>query len=434
MRKVLLRRNQYISPFNEPARDLRILNKPLWLHQRDLLARYTTSEREVGSGQFADLPDDAVEQLILADNLFFDESYFEAFIKAAIASGKPCRAAFTRQDRAFWEHAYPLTMGFTAHPSQPDLYWADLWYFPAAVAPSSTVSPEAIVIDSIAREIGYYWVPTYMAVEQGDLIFQVPLRGLLSIESWVHIFIADSVYGVFARGAQIEARLERDWRFTVRVFWRSLLELRQVLNCSELVKIGRGCTIDPTAIIHGPTSIGDNVTIGAGVVIDNCIIGNNVNVSNGCNLQLSVIGDGCFLPFRAALWLTTLMENSMVAQNTCLQMCVVGRNTFIGAGNTFTDYNLLPVPIRALDGAAKLAQANREVLGGCVGHNCRIGSGMVVFPSRTIESDCVLFASEQRRIIRQNVTYEESDHHATSAAHLHQRLYPRQGEITEASW
>src|SRR3990170_3953219 len=55
MRKVILRNHTYISPFNESARDLRILNKPLWLHQRDLLARYTTEEREVDSGSFAEI-------------------------------------------------------------------------------------------------------------------------------------------------------------------------------------------------------------------------------------------------------------------------------------------------------------------------------------------------------------------------------------------
>ena len=36
----------------------------------------------------------------------------------------------------------------------------------------------------------------------------------------------------------------------------------------------------------------------------------------------------------------------MIAQNTCLQMCVIGRNTFVGAGSTFTDYNLVPAPLR----------------------------------------------------------------------------------------
>jgi carbonic anhydrase/acetyltransferase-like protein (isoleucine patch superfamily) len=85
-------------------------------------------------------------------------------------------------------------------------------------------------------------------------------------------------------------------------------------------------------------------------VIENCLIGDNVNVGQGCQLMLSVVGDGAFLPFRAALFMTTLMDNSMVAQNACLQMCVIGRNTFIGAGSTFTDFNLLPAAIRALDG------------------------------------------------------------------------------------
>ena len=123
-----------------------------------------------------------------------------------------------------------------------------------------------------------------------------------------------------------------------------------MLECSKLVKIGRNCIIDPHAVIHGPTTIGNNVTINAGATIENCIIGDNVNVSQDCQLMLSVVGDGAFLPFRSSLFMTTLMDNSMVAQNTCLQMCVVGRNTFIGAGSTFTDFNLLPSPLRALDG------------------------------------------------------------------------------------
>jgi acetyltransferase-like isoleucine patch superfamily enzyme len=150
--------------------------------------------------------------------------------------------------------------------------------------------------------------------------------------------------------------------------------------------------------------------------------------------MLSVVGDGAFLPFRASLFMTTLMDNSMVAQNTCLQMCVIGRNTFIGAGCTFTDFNLLPAPLRALDGSHRLNLSNRPVLGGCVGHNCRIGAGMVVFPARTIESDVVLFASEERRVIDRDIHYEDSDHHRLAFAQLHPRLYPRLGEALLESW
>jgi acetyltransferase-like isoleucine patch superfamily enzyme len=128
------------------------------------------------------------------------------------------------------------------------------------------------------------------------------------------------------------------------------------------------------------------------------------------------------------------MDNSMVAQNTCLQMCVIGRNTFIGAGTTFTDFNLIPNPIRALDGDGQLEFANRPVLGGCVGHNCRIGSGLIFFPARTIESDTVLFASTERRVVDRDIRYEESDHHRLEDGHLHERLYPRLHEKVWETW
>ena len=69
-----------------------------------------------------------------------------------------------------------------------------------------------------------------------------------------------------------------------------------------------------------------------------------------------------------------------------------------------------------------------------MGHNCRLGSGMIFFPARTIESDVVLFASSERRVIDRDVRYEDSDHHKLSFAELHPRLYPRKGEKTADSW
>ncbi|PWH15994.1 MAG: hypothetical protein DDG60_04735 [Anaerolineae bacterium] len=276
-----------------------------------------------------------------------------------------------------------------------------------------------------SKEVGYYHVPTYMADQRGDLVYQVPRRAMMAIDCWTHVFIADTVFGLFARGLRFETRLNNDLAFKLKILATALYEGKQLLECSALVKIGKNCVIDPTAIIHGPTTIGDGVTINAGAVIENCTIGDNVNISQGCQLMLSVIGNNVFLPFRASLFMTTIMDNSMVAQNTCLQMCVVGRNTFIGAGSTFTDYNLIPSPIKALDGHNELKPSNRPVLGGAVGHNCRIGAGMIVFPARTIESDVVLAASKERRIIDRDVKYEDSDHHKMRNASAHVRLYPR---------
>jgi len=432
--RIILQDDRYILPFNEPARDLRVLNKPLWLNQRDVLSPFTSREMELKP--WDTLPETREPCLVHRDNLYFDSDYIQAFLEQAEKRMAPSRAAFSPDEPAFREHALPLSTSYT---TCGDLYLADLWYFPHGIKRENAdwnnmdgIDP--VVVDLQTIEAGYYHVPTYMAFEQGDLTFQVPKRALLAIDSWVHIFIADVVFGLFARGARFEDRLNKEWTFKLNVLLKGMYEGRQVLECSELVKIGRNCVIDPRAIIHGPTTIGNNVTINAGAIIENCVIGDNVNVGQDCQLMLSVVGDGAFLPFRAALFMTTLMDNSMVAQNTCLQMCVVGRNTFLGAGSTFTDFNLLPAPLRAMDGGGKLSLANRPVLGGCVGHNCRVGAGMIIFPARTIESDVVMFASKDRRVIERDIRYEESDHHKLAFANLHPRLYPRKGEEAEETW
>ena len=425
MLKIILQDPRHVYPFNERARDLRLQNKPLWLNQRDVLAPYTNRELELPF----DTPPHGItsECIVYRDNLFFDALYIEAFISEAKKRQKACRAAFSAGDPAFREHALPLSSSYT--PAS-DLYLADLWYFPKG--PEENVEP--LVIDLRATEVGYYHVPTYMAFEQGDLVFQVPRQSLIAIDSWVHIFITDVVFGLFARGARFEDRLGQDPFFKLSIIAQAMYEGRQVLECSKLVQVGRNCVIDPHAVIHGPTTIGDNVTINAGAIIENCIIGDNVNVSQDCQLMLCTIGDGAFLPFRASLFMTTLMDNSMVAQNACLQMCVIGRNTFVGAGSTFTDFNLLPVAIRARDGKGDLNVANRPVLGGCVGHNCRLGTGLIIFPARTIESDVVLFASKERRVIDRDIRFEDSDHHKLAFRKLHPRLYPRLGEEADDSW
>ncbi len=425
MLKVILQSKRAILPFNEPARDLRVLNKPLWLAQRDALAPYTTRELELPPG--APLPQVHEPCIVYRDNLLFDDGYIRAFVDAARKRGRPVRAAFSSKDAAFREHILPLSLSYTP---AGDLYLIDLWYYPNG----PEASPEPLVIDLQAREIGYYHVPLYMAAQQGDLVYQVPLRYLIAIDSWVHIFIADTVFGLFGRGARFEERIDNDPWFKLKMLGRAIYEGRQVLSCSEVVKVGRNCVIDPDAIIHGPTTIGDNVTIGAEAVIENCIIGDNVNISQGCHLMLSVVGDGTFLPFRASLFMTSVMDNCLIAQNTCLQMCVVGRNTFIGAGSTFTDFNLLSSQIKARDGKGELRNSNRPVLGGCVGHNCRIGAGMIIYPARTIESDVILFPDRQKRVIDRDIFYEDSDHLKLTVGIPYPRLYPRPGEDGGESW
>ena len=77
MRKVIIRKPLQVAPFNEPARDLRVLNKPLWGWQRDLLAPYC--DEEVVVADASNIPRDPVEMLVHSDNLWFDKPFLTAF-------------------------------------------------------------------------------------------------------------------------------------------------------------------------------------------------------------------------------------------------------------------------------------------------------------------------------------------------------------------
>ena len=132
MLKIILESPRYLAPFNERARDLRIQNKPLWLHQRDLLAPYTDREMELPAN--ARLPQTREPCLVYRDNLFFDAPYLEAFLAAARKHSGPVRAAFSLDDPAFREHCLPLSSSYT---QAGNLYLADLWYYPQGPQPNA---------------------------------------------------------------------------------------------------------------------------------------------------------------------------------------------------------------------------------------------------------------------------------------------------------
>jgi carbonic anhydrase/acetyltransferase-like protein (isoleucine patch superfamily) len=468
MRTFIIADNNLLSPFNEAARNLTVIgmnNLPtsLQLHQKEVTARCLepcpveedlTSIRDLKLALQRERPgvraDDSI--FVYRDNIYFDQPFLEYFLAAARRLGRPCQAVLWADDPAWAKYTIPLSsLQRVSLIGGQEGYPVDIWFFPAGWAEPDEWIP--IIIPSDAIEKGYYNIPDSMtnikrekedpAKKNGkragmrreqDLTHYLSERTCIVIESWVHLFNATVPLGVFSIGSRFEEYIARHNMFAIRLLLQSILEQKQMLSSSKVVKIGPGTDIHPAATVLGPTTIGRNCSIGPGVVIDNCSIGDNVTIAQGCQLMLSVVGHNAFLPFRAALFMTLLMENTIVAQNTCLQMCVVGRNSFIGAGTTFTDFNLLPSPIKAINHAGELEDIRQPVLGGCVGHNCRIGAGMVVYPARTIESDVILTASPQRRVLVKNVTYEQSDHHlfAPQISALHRRLY-QHGEIMDES-
>src|SRR5690349_12299645 len=154
MRKFIIEDKHDIAPFNEPARELRVLNKPLWLAQHDALAPYCETEVPVAS--LDEVPADSEEMIVHRDNVYFDEAYIAEFIRLARKTGAACRAAFSPEDRAFMTYALPLTTNVHAASKHDesgraikdkrgreliDHYEIDLWYFPRGYHPESAMVP-----------------------------------------------------------------------------------------------------------------------------------------------------------------------------------------------------------------------------------------------------------------------------------------------------
>lgn len=435
--RYIIEDKRHVPPFNEPASLLTIGTKPLKIHQEELFFEIFREGMELGDSldDKDDLPIVRGAAIAYRDNLWFDREFLDRFMRQARRLGKACRAAIPANDKAFRTYTLPLTKGFdrgTDENGKP-IYLIDLWFFPNGYTPE--IAP--VVVESDYKEKGFYNVPDFMAANQQDLTHYLPERAVLSIESWVHVYFASIIFGVFTRGSRFEEYVKGHNFKAIQLLWRGILEQKQILSTSDVVTVGKDTVIHPSAQISGPTTIGDRCFIGPGVVIDNCAIGNDVSIDQGCQLMLSTVADRCFLPFRSAMYLTAMMEGSILAQNTCLQMCVIGRYSFVGAGNTFTDFNLVAQkPIRAANIDGELGDVGQIVLGSAIGHNCRIGSGLIAFPGRMIESDVVLVASPSRRVISRNVTYEESDHHFVKGGEVHKRLFPRREEelTQEETW
>jgi hypothetical protein len=121
--------------------------------------------------------------------------------------------------------------------------------------------------------------------------------------------------------------------------------------------------------------------------------------------------------------MSSMMDNSMIAQNTTLQLAVVGRNTFIGANTVFTDFHLESGDEESLTREqlrsrriiktlhrGQLAEVGMPVLGSAIGHNCKIGSGFVIYPGRMIGSHTTLaLNTPQINLIRKNINVAERD-------------------------
>jgi UDP-3-O-[3-hydroxymyristoyl] glucosamine N-acyltransferase len=188
------------------------------------------------------------------------------------------------------------------------------------------------------------------------------------------------------------------------------------------VKIGKNCLIGHNSIIESNVVIGDNCSIGSNVIIRNTIIGNNINILDGCVIGKKGFG---FFPNKQKnfkyphIGIVLIEDNSEIGcgatiDRGSLSNTIIGKNTFIDnqvhiAHNNKIGNNCIIAGQVGFAGSSSLG--NNVMIGGQagisghlkIGSNVQIGGGSGVIKNISDNSKVMGYpAIDLRRFIKEN--------------------------------
>lgn len=403
VQRYVIETKSIVDPFETPACMLPILNKTLSEHQ-------TSVFREFGVGgdphivpSLEEISAMSTDIIVHRDDVYLNAALVSAFIGQAVALKKPARLAFRDNDPSIAKHAcYPLT----SLECTGNLYLGELYYIPASV-PARDFVP--VTVDTASVQLPCFSLPLLAPnLQQGlfsapmassgiilfpPLTLQVPLRAYVTIEHWVQLLFANFIWGIHCQARQLQGVLKSQNNIDPRG------ARRHIFKCRGIVHIGANCQIDPTATIIGPTTIGDGVTIGPNVTIAVAHIGNHAVLEPNCTVWLGVLGERSSLLAHNTIVMSCVMNDSII--NTNVRFSIVGNKSFLGGGVYLTDRLLseihdgdpqMKAPIVKVLANGELVDSGYYILGPCIGNRVRIGSGVIIYPGRMVQSDSLLLA------------------------------------------
>jgi len=100
------------------------------------------------------------------------------------------------------------------------------------------------------------------------------------------------------------------------------------------VWLGRGSVVDPTARVVGPAIIGDNCSVGAGVVLgEYTTIGSNVRIADNAEIRRTVVNDNAYLGAGCRVEGAVVARSCDLRQGARLEPgAVLGEGCLIGSG------------------------------------------------------------------------------------------------------
>ena len=154
----------------------------------------------------------------------------------------------------------------------------------------------------------------------------------------------------------------------------------------KLVRVGRGCSIHPTAHIE-MSELGDGVVVGPRASIRNSFVGDGAVIGDHSVLLSSTVGAGAFITPKTFLVWSAAYPGATIG-NYKLQVSLVGRDAHVNAWAGLVDAKLkgdIRVPL-----AGEMRSTGRQFLGSCVGHRAALAAKVLLQPGRMIPNDAMV--------------------------------------------
>jgi len=348
--------NRCIAPFNDPAGDTLIRNRPLSEWQKDAFQ----------SAGLSQVSSPTPPCLIIPDNLFITGGALRSFV--AKANGK--NATLVVANSIFLNNTKHVQPRITI--TEQGARYTHVRFLSGGNEPAVDV-----VIDPDERPIDID-IPTQYI---GDTQPQISLvrHPVLELHHWCHILWCNQIAG------GIEVRETPKWVGALRLIWAAIraLSLNKWKLLQKMNRIGNGCDIHPTAIIEGCT-IGNNVTVGPHTRLLFCQVGDGATIMPGAHVELSVLGDRSVVSQACYLRFSVLYPEAVMSQ-IVMQQCVLGRRAVTTTAAWSLDLNFeqdIRVP---LDG--ELYSTGTRFLGSAFGHRSRVGTGFFLASGRMVPND-----------------------------------------------
>lgn len=258
-----------------------------------------------------------------------------------------------------------------------------LWKIGAGAVPDSREALDALPSYVIDPQIQPF--PFESAFEVG-----VPKRFGLPVGDWSRVLWAN-LFGLAAEFAGA-TRASGLWFVLRTLFKARSLSRARILAAASVIE--RGAQVHPSAVVEA-SYIGPGAVVGPNAVVRGSILGPKAHAEALTDVTGSILGEGARAQRQAMVRFSVLWPEAFVGGT--VQLSVFGRASRFHGGSYAMDMNLdaTPVTIRTADGLVEAGTA----LGGCLGHEAVVGSGVWLAPGRVVPSG-VTVIRDPARIVR----------------------------------